>query len=95
MDTKNVNNDFPMLEEYRKFLTRESHLKARGGKGCSISNKYHGRIAQIASLVKDVNLTISSYVDLVLDEHFEKYGNSVDFILIEKFKESLEANREA
>lgn len=95
METNNVNNDFPMLEEYRQFLTRESHMKARGGKSCNISSKHHERISQITNLVKDANLTISSYVDIVLDEHFEKYGSSVDFILIEKFKESLKANREA
>lgn len=94
MDSKNANNDFPMLEDYRQFLTRKSNLKARGGKSCNISNKHHVRISQITNLVKDANLTISSYVDLVLDEHFERYGNSVDYILIEKFKESLKANRE-
>ncbi len=90
MEAKTENKDFPMLEEYRQFISEESDFNVHTGKTCYVSQKHHARISQITSLVKNHKISISTYIDMVLDEHFKKYGTSVDFFMVEKFKESLE-----
>lgn len=93
METKTENKDFPMLEEYRQFISEKSDFNVHTGKTCYVSQKNHARISQITSLLKEQKISISIYIDMVLEEHFKKYGSSVDYFMIEKFKEQLEKGR--
>lgn len=82
-----------MLEEYCQFISEKSDFNAHTGKTCYVSKKNHARISQITSLIKDQKISISTYIDMVLEEHFKKYGSSVDYFMVEKFKENLEKGR--
>ena len=46
-------------------------------KRVNIRKDYYTRIASITELMGDENLDVSGYVNMILEQHFEKFGEAV------------------
>ena len=73
--------------EYLDWLKGKTDFNSRSGKSCNIRQRYHYRIAKLIGLLGDKNLSISTYVDMVLGEHLKKYDEAMDAVMKMKFDE--------
>ena len=73
--------------EYLNWLKGKTDFNSRTGKSCNIRQRYHYRIAKLIGLLGDKNLSISTYVDMVLGEHLKKYDEAMDAVMKMKFDE--------
>ena len=73
--------------EYLDWLKGKTDFNSRTGKSCNIRQRYHYRIAKLIGLLGDKNLSISTYVDMVLGEHLKKYDEAMDAVMKMKFDE--------
>ena len=75
------------VSEYLDWLKGKTDFNSRTGKSCNIRQRYHYRIAKLIGLLGDKNLSISTYVDMVLGEHLKKYDKAMDAVMKMKFDE--------
>ena len=80
-------NQNAKVEEYMDWLRDKSDFNTRSGKSCNIRQRYHYRIAKMTELLGDRNLSISTYVDMVLGEHFKRFDEAMDIVMKQKFDE--------
>jgi len=78
------------VDEYMEWLKGKTDFNTRAGKSCNIRNRYHYRIAKFIGLLGDKNLSISTYIDMVLGEHLKKYEEAMDAVMKQKFDEMQE-----
>jgi len=78
------------VDEYMEWLKGKTDFNTRAGKSCNIRNRYHYRIAKLIGLLGDKNLSISTYIDMVLGEHLKKYEEAMDAVMKQKFDEMQE-----
>ena len=55
----------------------ETEKAAIAVKKCNIRKDYYTRIASIVELMGDESLDVSGYVNMILEQHFEKFGEAV------------------
>jgi len=55
----------------------ETEKTAIAMKRVNIRKDYYNRIASIVELMGDENLDVSGYVNMILEQHFEKFGEAV------------------
>lgn len=78
------------VDEYMEWLKGKTDFNTRAGKSCNIRNRYHYRIAKFIGLLGDKDLSISTYIDMVLGEHLKKYEEAMDAVMKQKFNEMQE-----
>ena len=78
------------IDEYMEWLKGKTDFNTRAGKSCNIRNRYHYRIAKFIGLLGDKDLSISTYIDMVLGEHLKKYEEAMDAVMKQKFNEMQE-----
>ena len=76
--------------EYLDWLKGKTDFNTRAGKSCNIRNRYHYRIAKLIGLLVAKNMSISTYIDMVLGEHLKKYEEAMDAVMKQKFDEMQE-----
>lgn len=76
-----------LVDEYMEWLKGKTDFNSRAGKSCNIRQKYHYRIAKMIGFLGDKNLSISTYVDMVLGEHLKKFDEAMDAVMKMKFDE--------
>jgi hypothetical protein len=65
-------------QEYESLFIRESDLPpARFGKSVYIRKAYHDRISQIISVIGNNEVSLFGYIDNVLTQHFETFGDEI------------------
>ena len=69
-------------------FVKKTDFNAHSGKTCYMRPRYHERISQIVEILGR-GVSISAYLDNVLYEHFERYGEAVDTLLKQRFNEIL------
>lgn len=77
-----------LVEDYQRQFVKKSDFNAHSGKTCYMRARYHERISQIVEILGK-GVSISAYLDNVLYDHFEKYGEAVDTLFKQKFNEIL------
>ena len=65
------------LAEYEKLFLHESEIPARAGKSTYIRVEYHSDISTILRLATQGKVSMYSYIDNVLKQHFEKYEEAI------------------
>lgn len=55
-------------------------MVAKLGKTINIRKEYQDWMSQISSTIGD-NISLSSYLDHIIEEHFNKYGKSITELL--------------
>ena len=78
------------VDEYMEWLKGKTDFNTHAGKSCNIRNRYHYRIAKFIGLLGDKDLSISTYIDMVLGEHLKKYEEAMDAVMKQKFNEMQE-----
>jgi len=66
-----------LMEEYQERYIRRSENPARSGKMTYIRKEYHETIMRLVSVMERDDMSISGYIDHVLTEHFQKYGEVI------------------
>lgn len=69
-------------EEYMNLFSNPPMDKAaRRGKSAYLRDAYHDRIRSIVNALNIEDVNISSYVDMVLTDHFMRYESQIDRLL--------------
>lgn len=65
------------IPDYKTKFLVNAEITSRSGKTVSIRHKYHERILKITQRIGNNEITMFSYIDNVLKEHFDKYQNEI------------------
>lgn len=66
-----------LMDEYQERYIRRSENPARSGKMTYIRKEYHETIMRLVSVMERDDMSLSGYIDHVLTEHFQKYGEVI------------------
>ena len=66
-----------LMDEYQERYIRRSENPARSGKMTYIRKEYHETIMRLVSVINREDMSLSGYIDHVLTEHFQKYGEVI------------------
>ncbi|WP_353148498.1 DUF3408 domain-containing protein [Chryseobacterium sp.] len=61
----------------------------RSGKVVYIRSEYHERLLRIVQLTREDKITLYSYIDNILENHFREYGDEITDYFNKKFKPIL------
>ena len=76
-------------EEYMNLFSNPPMDKAaRRGKSAYLRDAYHDRIRSIVNALNIEDVNISSYVDMVLTDHFMRYESQIDHLLQNNFNDT-------
>ena len=76
-------------EEYMNLFSNPPMDKAaRRGKSAYLRDAYHDRIRSILNALNIEDVNISSYVDMVLTDHFMRYESQIDRLLQNSFNDT-------
>lgn len=76
-------------EEYMNLFSNPPMDKAaRRGKSAYLRDAYHDRIHSIVNALNIEDVNISSYVDMVLTDHFMRYESQIDRLLQNSFNDT-------
>lgn len=76
-------------EEYMNLFSNPPMDKAaRRGKSAYLRDAYHDRIRSIVNALNIEDVNISSYVDMVLTDHFMRYEFQIDHLLQNSFNDT-------
>ena len=76
-------------EEYMNLFSNPPMDKAaRRGKSAYLRDAYHDRIRSLVNALNIEDVNISSYVDMVLTDHFMRYESQIDHLLQNSFNDT-------
>jgi hypothetical protein len=64
-------------QDYEALFIRESNITARLGKTVYIRNEFHDRIQKIVRVIGENEVTLFSYLDNVIANHFEVFQDDI------------------
>ena len=64
-------------QHYKSSFFKEADIPARMGKTIYLRAEYHERIQRILRIIGKDKVSLFSYVDNVLEEHFKSYENEI------------------
>lgn len=84
----------PKSKSIKKLDYQEAFLvnrfpSGRNGKVVYIREEYHERLLRIVQLTREDKVTLYSYIDNILEQHFQEYGEDITAYFNEKFKPIL------
>lgn len=85
IETKNKKSK-AKLEQYEELFFKVSSESARLGKGITIRPEFHNNISRILQLVGDNQVTLFSYIDNILANHFELYKAELNELYDKKYE---------
>ena len=65
------------LPDYESLFLVNAEISTRSGKLVSIREKYHDRITKIVQVIGKKEVSIFSYIDNVLNHHFETFQDEI------------------
>ena len=65
------------LSNYKTLFFKEAQVKTRSGKVAYIRKEYHDRIMKILRMIGDNETTLFSYLDNVLEHHFNMFQDDI------------------
>lgn len=77
-----------LRDSYTEKFIRPTEFPARSGRMTYIRKDYHHIISNMIPFISDGTVSISSYIDHVLTEHFKQYGIVIDEMYMEKQRAS-------
>lgn len=76
-------------QQYTETFAKKSDFIAREGKQVSISEKHYDRIKSIVWAIYGGKVTMASFLDNVLNEHFKEHSQTLRAMVAEKRKKSV------
>jgi hypothetical protein len=65
------------VQKYESLFVKGSDLTAREGKSVYVRQEFHNRISRIVQVSGQNKVSIFSYIDNVLDNHFKNYRDEI------------------
>jgi len=65
---------------------QKSHLVARNGKSIYIRPEFHERLFRIIRVIGENNMSVSNYLDNILQHHFTEYETEIKKLFKDNFK---------
>lgn len=65
------------VEQYEACFFQKVEIKSRSGKTVYIRKEFHDRIVRIVHTIGNNELSLFSYIDNVLEHHFNTYQNDI------------------
>lgn len=87
--TKNSNKTkqtLVFLPDYDTTFLKSSSMQAKGGKTVYIRPEHHIRMTRIINTIGQSKLSITDYLDNVLDNHFNLYKDDINHSFTENIK---------
>lgn len=75
--------------DYQETFLVNRFPSGRNGKVVYIREEYHERLLRIVQLTREDKVTLYSYIDNILEQHFQEYGEDITAYFNEKFKPIL------
>lgn len=75
--------------DYEETFMCNRFPSGRNGKVVYIRPEYHERLIRIVQLTRDEKVTLYSYIDNILEQHFSDYGDEITRYFNERFKPIL------
>ncbi|WP_333577812.1 DUF3408 domain-containing protein [Sphingobacterium sp.] len=75
--------------DYQEIFLVNRFPSGRNGKVVYIREEYHERLLRIVQLTREDKVTLYSYIDNILEQHFQEYGEDITTYFNEKFKPIL------
>ncbi|MFC3157092.1 Protein of unknown function [Chryseobacterium arachidis] len=75
--------------DYQETFLVNRFPSGRNGKVVYIREEYHERLLRIVQLTRGDKVTLYSYIDNILEQHFQEYGEDITAYFNEKFKPIL------
>lgn len=72
-------------DNYKRRFLVNANIATRNGKLVGIRKKYHSRISKIVKSIGESEVTIFSYIDNVLEHHFETFQNDISELYKKSF----------
>ncbi len=74
------------LAEYDTTFLKSTTMQAKGGKTVYVRPEHHARMTRIINTIGNNNLSITDYLDNVLNQHFKDYEIDINNSFRENFK---------
>ncbi|SNR14439.1 DUF3408 domain-containing protein [Tenacibaculum jejuense] len=71
---------------YQEVFLQKSHLIARNGKAIYIRPEFHERLFRITRVIGENNMSISNYLDNILQHHFSEFETEIKKLFKDNFK---------
>ncbi len=71
---------------YQELFLKKSHLIARKGKSIYIRPEYHERLFRITRVIRENNMSVSNYLDNILQHHFTEFEAEIKKLIEDNFK---------
>jgi len=75
--------------DYEELFLVNRFPTGRSGKVVYIRSEYHERLLRIVQLTREDKVTLYSYIDNILENHFREYGDEITAYFNKKFKPIL------
>ncbi|MCD1117472.1 DUF3408 domain-containing protein [Chryseobacterium turcicum] len=75
--------------DYEETFMTNRFPSGRNGKVVYIRPEYHERLIRIVQLTRDEKMTLYSYIDNILEQHFKDYGDDITQYFNDRFKPIL------
>lgn len=75
--------------DYEELFLVNRFPSGRSGKVVYIRSEYHERLLRIVQLTREEKVTLYSYLDNILENHFREYGDEITEYFNKKFKPIL------
>lgn len=75
--------------DYEELFLVNRFPSGRSGKVVYIRSEYHERLLRIVQLKREDKVTLYSYIDNILENHFREYGDEITEYFNKKFKPIL------
>lgn len=74
---------------YEETFMSNRFPSGRNGKVVYIRPEYHERLIRIVQMTRDEKITLYSYIDNILEQHFKDYGEEITQYFNDRFKPIL------
>ena len=72
--------------DYQETFLVNRFPSGRNGKVVYIREEYHERLLRIVQLTREDKVTLYSYIDNILEHHFQEFGEDITAYFNDKFK---------
>jgi hypothetical protein len=72
------------MQDYERLFIREASSSTRNGKTAYIRKEFHNRIARIVQVIGGNKVSMFSYLDNVLEHHFNTYKDDIEMLYEER-----------
>lgn len=84
-----VRNNSAKKVDYEETFLVNRFPSGRNGKVVYIRPEYHERLIRIVQLTREEKTTLYSYIDNILEHHFNEFGDEITNYFNERFKPIL------